>query len=49
MKIGDWNQVHLIARGNTLIHALNVTSAIPIDDDTTCAPSKGCSVCSRRT
>ena len=35
MKIGDWNQVHLIARGNTLIHSLNGRMmAILIDDDT---------------
>jgi hypothetical protein len=35
MKIGDWNQVHLIARGNTLIHVLNGhVMAILIDDDT---------------
>jgi hypothetical protein len=35
MKIGDWNQVHLIARGNTLIHILNgQVMAILIDDDT---------------
>jgi hypothetical protein len=34
MKIGDWNQVHLIARGNTLIHVLNGhVMAILIDDD----------------
>jgi 3-keto-disaccharide hydrolase len=35
MRIGDWNQVHLIARGNTLIHILNGhVMAILIDDDT---------------
>jgi len=35
MKIGDWNQVHLIARGNTMMHVLNGhVMAILIDDDT---------------
>ncbi len=34
IKIGDWNQLHIIARGNVLIHVLNgqVTSLF-IDDD----------------
>jgi hypothetical protein len=35
IKVNDWNQVHLIARGNTIIHVLNgaVTSVV-VDDDT---------------
>jgi hypothetical protein len=34
IKVNDWNQVHLIARGNTIVHVLNgaVTSVV-IDDD----------------
>ncbi len=34
IKIGDWNTLHIIARGNTLIHVLNgqLTSLV-IDDD----------------
>ncbi len=32
--VGDWNQYHLIARGNTLIHLLNGrVMAVVIDDD----------------
>jgi hypothetical protein len=42
MKIGDWNQVHLIARGNTLIHVLNGhVMAILIDDDTSVRAFEG--------
>jgi hypothetical protein len=35
IKVNDWNQVHLIARGNTIIQVLNgsVTSIV-VDDDT---------------
>jgi hypothetical protein len=35
IKVNDWNQVHLIARGNTIIQILNgsVTSVL-VDDDT---------------
>ena len=35
IKVNDWNQVHLIARGNTIIQILNgaVTSVV-VDDDT---------------
>jgi hypothetical protein len=35
IKVNDWNQVHLIARGNTIVQVLNgaVTSMV-IDDDT---------------
>jgi len=34
IKTGDWNQVHLIARGNTIVQILNgaVTSMV-VDDD----------------
>ena len=42
MKIGDWNQVHLIARGNTMIHVLNGhVMAILIDDDTSVRAFEG--------
>jgi Domain of Unknown Function (DUF1080) len=34
IKPGDWNQVHLIARGNTLVHIVNGrVMAVCIDDD----------------
>jgi hypothetical protein len=35
IKVNDWNQVHLIARGNTIVQVLNgaVTSVL-VDDDT---------------
>jgi len=35
IKVNDWNQVHLIARGNTIVQVLNgsVTSMV-VDDDT---------------
>jgi len=33
-KPGDWNQFHLIARGNTLVHIVNgMVTAVCIDDD----------------
>lgn len=34
IKVGDWNTLHIIAQGNTLIHILNgqVTSVV-VDDD----------------
>jgi hypothetical protein len=42
IKTGDWNQVHIIARGNTLTHIINGrTMSIFIDDDPTMAASKG--------
>jgi hypothetical protein len=42
VKINDWNQVHLIARGNTLIQTINGhVMAILIDDDPTKARAKG--------
>jgi hypothetical protein len=35
IKVNDWNQVHLIARGNTLIQILNgAVTSIVVDDDT---------------
>jgi hypothetical protein len=35
IKTNDWNQVHLIARGNTILQILNgAVSSIVIDDDT---------------
>lgn len=31
---GDWNQFHLIARGNTLVHIVNgLVTAVCVDDD----------------
>ena len=34
VKKEDWNEVHLIARGNVLIHALNGhVMSVTIDDD----------------
>ena len=34
VKINDWNQIHIIARGNTLIQMLNGSvSSIVVDDD----------------
>src|SRR5688572_10482109 len=42
IKTGDWNQVHVIARGNTLTHIVNGrTMSIFIDDDPTMAASQG--------
>ncbi len=41
-RLNDWNQVHLIARGNTLIHSINGhVMAILIDDDPAKARAKG--------
>jgi hypothetical protein len=35
IKPDDWNQVHIIARGNTILQILNgAVSSIVIDDDT---------------
>ena len=35
IKVNDWNQVHLIARGNTIIQVLNgAVTSILVDDDT---------------
>jgi hypothetical protein len=34
IKVGDWNDVHIIARGNVLIHMLNGhVMSVTIDDD----------------
>ena len=42
IKTGDWNQVHIIARGNTLTHIINGrTMSIFIDDDPTMAAAAG--------
>lgn len=35
IKVNDWNQLHLIARGNTIIQILNgAVTSIVVDDDT---------------
>ena len=35
IKVNDWNQVHLIARGNTIVQVFNGSvSSIVVDDDT---------------
>lgn len=35
IKVNDWNQLHLIARGNTIIQVLNgAVTSIVVDDDT---------------
>ena len=42
IKINDWNQLHIIARGNTLIHLLNGhVTAVFVDDDQTNRATKG--------
>jgi hypothetical protein len=42
IKIGDWNQFHVIARGNTLIHLLNGhVTALFVDDDQANRSMKG--------
>jgi hypothetical protein len=42
IKIGDWNQFQVIARGNTLIHVLNGhVTAIFVDDDQANRSMKG--------
>ena len=42
IKVNDWNQLHVIARGNTLIHLLNGhVTAIFVDDDQTNRSMKG--------
>jgi len=42
IKVGDWNQMHVIARGNTLIHMLNGhVMSIFIDDDPSMSSSSG--------
>ena len=35
IKVNDWNQVHLVARGNTIMQILNgAVTSIVVDDDT---------------
>jgi len=35
IRINDWNQVHIVARGNTIIQILNgAVTSIVVDDDT---------------
>jgi len=42
IKMGDWNQVHIIVRGNVLTHIINgQLMALMFDDDTVAAKSKG--------
>ena len=42
VKAGDWNQMHIIARGNTLIHLVNGhLMSVFIDDDPAMAAAKG--------
>jgi hypothetical protein len=42
IKVGDWNQMHIIARGNMMIHMLNGhVMAVFIDEDPTMAASQG--------
>ena len=42
VKINDWNQVHIIARGNILIHVLNGhVMAVLVDDDPAIFKAKG--------
>jgi hypothetical protein len=42
IKVGDWNQMHVIAHGNMLLHMLNGHAmAIFIDDDPTMSATQG--------
>jgi hypothetical protein len=42
VKTGDWNQVHVIARGNMLTHIINGrVMSIFVDDDSTMAAAQG--------
>ena len=42
INTGDWNQVHIIARGNTLTHIVNGhVMSILIDDDPSMAAAHG--------
>jgi hypothetical protein len=42
IKVGDWNQMHVIAHGNMLLHMLNGHAmAIFIDDDPTMSAAQG--------
>ncbi|HXA66910.1 MAG TPA: DUF1080 domain-containing protein [Bryobacteraceae bacterium] len=42
IKVGDWNQMHVIARGNMMMHILNGhVMAVFLDDDPAMAASEG--------
>jgi hypothetical protein len=42
VKTGDWNQLHVIARGNTMMHIVNGhLMSVFIDDDSTMAAAQG--------
>jgi hypothetical protein len=42
IKVGDWNEVHIIARGNQLTHIVNgQVMAVLIDDDPAARKAKG--------
>jgi len=42
IKVGDWNQMHVIARGNMMVHMLNGhVMAVFIDDDPSMAAFEG--------
>jgi hypothetical protein len=42
LKINDWNTIHIIARGNTLVHIINgQLMSVAIDDDTPNRASDG--------
>jgi len=42
VKTGEWNQIHVIARGNTLMHIVNGhLMSVFIDDDSTMAAAQG--------
>ena len=42
IRQGDWNQIHIIARGNVLTHIINGhLMALMFDDDTVAAKTKG--------
>lgn len=42
VKQNDWNQLHIIARGNTFIHVINGrVFNVTIDDDASMRPAKG--------
>ena len=41
-KRGDWNQYHLVVRGNTFLHILNgKLASVTIDDDASKRQAKG--------
>jgi hypothetical protein len=42
IKVGDWNQMHIVARGNTMIHMINGhVMAVFIDDDASMSAAQG--------